>query len=82
MILHSKGADMSELWKFISDDQNRALLSWIGGGLVVVIGGIWAVIKYRSSRKENSTAPQVSASRGGIAAGRDIRDSHINLKGD
>jgi hypothetical protein len=30
------------VWIFITNENNRAVLGWIGGGIVVIAGGIWA----------------------------------------
>jgi hypothetical protein len=32
----------ANLWRFLIDDKNRAVLGWIGGGLAAVIGALWA----------------------------------------
>jgi len=70
---------MSEFWTFLSQPENQATLSWLGGGLVVVCGGLWTFLKfYLGNRRSGGAAPaaeasSVSADRGGTAAGRDIR---------
>ena len=70
------------MWSFLTDPQNQQTLSWIGGGLAVVCGGLWAVFRFAldrgrgggSSRSAAEPAsPEVLADRGGIAAGRDVR---------
>ena len=61
------------IWEALQDPANRAVLEWIGGGIVVIVSGGWAVFKFVVPKK-----PTVSASNGGVAAGRDIRDSKIN----
>ena len=74
---------LSDLWDFLADPTNRTVLGWIGGGIVVVVGGIWAVVKFLLTRKHEESAPaqRVSATRGGVAAGRDIRNSKIDTGG-
>ena len=74
---------LSDLWDFLVDPTNRTVLGWIGGGIVVVVGGIWAVVKFLFTRKreENTPAPRVSATHGGVGAGRDIRNSKIDTRG-
>ena len=37
---------MSSVWSFITKPTNRQILSWIGGGLVIVATGTWAVVTY------------------------------------
>ena len=74
---------LSDLWDFLVDPTNRTVVGWIGGGIVVVVGGIWAVVKFLLTKKheENAPAPRVSATHGGVAAGRDIRNSKIDTRG-
>jgi hypothetical protein len=66
-------------WSFLQDDNNRTILAWLGGGLVAVVGAIWAVFKFLV-RKDlvKAQPPTVSATHGSVAAGRDIRDSKID----
>jgi hypothetical protein len=68
---------LSAIWDFLNDPNNRTVLGWLGGGLVVVLGGIWAVVKFIFKKK----TPSVSATQGGVAAGRDIRESKITTRG-
>lgn len=37
---------MSSTWSFIAKSKNRQVLSWIGGGLVALAAGVWAVTTY------------------------------------
>ncbi len=61
---------MQAVWDFIKDPANRDVLTWVGGGLVVVIGGLWAVLTFFVGK------PSVSASGdGSIAGGRDVNVS-------
>ncbi len=69
---------MSEIWSLLSDPETQQTLSWLGGGLAVLCGGLWAVLKFYLGRRGGSGsggAPNgpIAASRGGIAAGRDVR---------
>jgi hypothetical protein len=61
---------LDRVWDVLRDPDNRAVLGWIAGG---IFGGGWVVFKFFISKK-----PTVSASNGGVAAGRDIRDNNIN----
>ncbi len=74
---HSWGNDF---WQFLRDESNRAVLGWIGTGIVVFVGALWAAFKFfLSDRKPKDPSPSiVSASGGSVAAGRDIRDSKID----
>lgn len=78
---------MSEIWGFLTQPENREVLSWLGGGLVVLSGGAWAALKFfvggggsggggggtGGKAGEPARAARVSAVRGGIAGGRDVR---------
>jgi hypothetical protein len=74
---------LSDIWSSLLDENNRTVLAWIGGGVVVVVGGVWAVVKFMvSDRKPKSTTgPSITATNGGVAAGRDIRGSKIETSG-
>jgi hypothetical protein len=37
---------MEAIWRFLGDKRNRVILSWLGGGAVVVIGGLWAAFVF------------------------------------
>lgn len=37
---------MTTIWAFLSDPAHREVLSWIGGGLVVICGGLWTVVTF------------------------------------
>lgn len=81
---------MSEIWGFLTQPENRAVLSWLGGGLVVASGGAWAALKFFFGGAGGGTdkkagkaaqAARVSAVRGGIAGGRDVRvDNRTGLQ--
>jgi len=63
---------MSEFWTFLSQPENQATLSWLGGGLVVVCGGLWTFLKfYLGNRRSGGAAPAAEAS--SVSADRDIR---------
>jgi hypothetical protein len=64
---------MEAVWQFVAD--NRDTLSWLGGGVVVIAGGIWTVTKFVLKREK----PKPVIAQGGVAAGRDIRGSPITI---
>ena len=64
---------LETLWTFLSDPDNQQTLAWLGGGLAIVAAGFWAVIKFNLSRSSASSKPSISADRGSIAAGRDVK---------
>jgi hypothetical protein len=35
-----------KMWAFFRDKDNRELVGWVCGGLVVLIGAVWAVFTY------------------------------------
>ena len=75
---------MGGIWSFLQDTTNQQVLTWIGGGLVVVVGGLWAAFTFFFPKKsESSSAPSrsVTADRGGIAAGGDIINNKIDTRG-
>jgi hypothetical protein len=81
VIISPEGFMLSSIWDFLKDGSNQAVLSWIGGGIVVVAGGLWAALKYLFPKeKDKSAAPAVYADRGGFAAGRDIRNNTIDRR--
>jgi hypothetical protein len=69
----------SDIWAFVQEAGNRAMLGWIGSGIVVVFGGIWIIFQlFPSEEKPKEQAAQiVSASYGGVAIGGRIHDSNV-----
>jgi tetratricopeptide (TPR) repeat protein len=37
---------LARLWKFVCNVKNREILSWLGGGAVVIVAGTWALFTY------------------------------------
>jgi hypothetical protein len=74
---------LDSVWAFLRDHANRDVLAWIGGGLIVVVGGVWAVVKFIvTNRKPARSAPRnVSADRGGVASGGDMSANKITTAG-
>ena len=60
----------TDLWALLQDEKNRVVLSWLGGGLVVVVAGLWAVFKLL--HRKPGTVMTITADRGGIAAGGNV----------
>jgi hypothetical protein len=46
-----EGSMLGGIWSFLQDENNRAVLTWIGGGIAVVIGAVWAVLKFFFAQK-------------------------------
>ncbi len=73
---------MGSLWSFLSVPRNQKTLAWLGGGLVVAAGGIWAVVTYFWPHHEAELPPQtVVCAQAGIAAGRDASGNSITFNG-
>jgi hypothetical protein len=71
---------LSSIWNFLKDPDNQVLLSWIGGAIVAVAAGIWAVVRFMMKNGDQKPPKSsVSAAHGSIAAGRDIS---INARGN
>jgi hypothetical protein len=67
------------VWSFLRNHTNREILSWLGGGIVVVVTGIWfAIIHFfptqKPAEREN---PHVQASCGGVAIGGNVTGATI-----
>ncbi len=64
---------METVWAFLGDAQNQKTIGFLGGGAVVVLGGIWAVIKYlhpqAKAAPEKTGSAKVEARNGGVAIG-------------
>ena len=72
---------MSKLWD-IRDKHNRENLGWLGGGLVVVIAGLWAAFVYFFPPKNERRGPsKVEASCGSVAAQGTFIGSSITTGG-
>jgi hypothetical protein len=65
---------LASIWDFLKDANNQAVLSWIGGGIVVIAAAIWAVVKFVAKK------PSASADRGGVAIVGDVKNSPINTR--
>ena len=68
---------MGSLWTFLRKPSNQRLLAWLGGGVVVIVSGIWAAVIYVWPPHEMPTA--VCADQG-IAIGGNVSGSKIDNK--
>jgi tetratricopeptide (TPR) repeat protein len=62
------------LWNFVRNSKNRDIISWLGGGSVAVVAGIWAVLTYflpLDKTPDGSRPILITQSGPGIASGRD-----------
>src|SRR4051794_37828608 len=66
---------LESIWAFLTDPANRAVLAWLGGGLVVALGGAWTAFTYfRSSSTTSKTGSEPAkgrAAHGSVAVGGD-----------
>jgi hypothetical protein len=56
---------MRSIWTFLSKRRNQQVLSWMGAGIVVVAGGVWAVITYLYPKDHSGAAPNLTQSTSG-----------------
>jgi hypothetical protein len=57
-------------WQFLQDEKNQRMLTLIGGGLVVVVGGLWTAFVYFFPAPEHNPNPpqkQIEAECGSVA---------------
>lgn len=60
---------MQDFWTFISDPKNQKTLTFVGGGLVLLVGGAWAIFKQFSKRPTADSVPtNITTDHGGMAA--------------
>ena len=71
---------MGALWGFLTKPNNQKTLSWLGGGLIIVAGGAWAVVTYVWPHEDGPKI--VCAEPGGVAAGRDASGNTITINGN
>jgi hypothetical protein len=65
---------MSRLWAFLGSKRNREIIAWWGGGIVIVIAGLWSAFVYFYPPKETGEAGNggVRASHGSVSAGGNV----------
>ena len=62
----------SRLWEIARNPDKRAVISWLGGGAVVVAGGLWTVLTFVVEHKDASDkkgGTNITLSGQGIASG-------------
>ncbi len=77
-----------DYWAFLADKSNQLTLTWLGGGLVVLAGGVWTAVTFywKPKKPSGDKSPQsnieILADRSGIGAGGDVTiDQRMGLSG-
>lgn len=65
---------MDSLWSIIAKPKNRQILSWIGGGVIAVAAGAFAVVTYLWPAQE---AAKTVCAQQGIALGGKVSGSTV-----
>jgi len=66
-------AIVGAIWQFVVG--NKDTLAWLGGGVVVVAGGLWAVAKFFLDRDKGGSVSAV----GGVAARGNVSRNTITI---
>lgn len=74
---------MGRFWEFLKQEQNRQVLGWLGGGLVVAATGAWAAFVYfvPAHKAAEPQPANVEASCGGVAVGGNVSGATITAAG-
>jgi hypothetical protein len=71
---------MRPLWRFIRNKNNREMIGWLGGGLVILATGAWALFTYvYPPAGPSKPAARVEARDGSIAIGGNVEGSTIGV---
>ena len=65
---------MASLWSLVAQTKNRQVLSWVGGAIVVLATGAWAVITYVWPASE---APKIACTQQGVTVGGNVSRSTV-----
>jgi hypothetical protein len=58
---------LNKLWSFLKAEENQKLLGWIGGGLVVLVTGLWAVFTFYVDHSKPPLPPATARAQGQAA---------------
>jgi hypothetical protein len=65
-------------WLFIKGPRNREILSWLGGGLAMIVTALWVAITYfLPANATKDKTPNISCQHA-ICAGNDITDNKFH----
>jgi tetratricopeptide (TPR) repeat protein len=70
------------LWKFVRNGKNREILSWLGGGAVVIVAGTWTLFTYLHVDKKPGATLTVVNSSGSVIAPGGVFNGPVNLGPD
>jgi hypothetical protein len=72
---------MGSLWSFLATPKNQKTLSWLGGGLVVVIAGLWAAYVHFFPPKTGTegASTETRASCGSVGIGGSVSGTTISV---
>src|SRR6516225_2277576 len=70
---------MNAFWAFLMDSTNRQVLSWVSIGIVVVAGGLWAVVKFYYKKHDAHSTTNATATNHSVAIARDVINSPIDM---
>jgi hypothetical protein len=68
---------MRRLWSFIEQKSNREILGWVGGGLVIIVAGLWTAFVYFAAPEKTASTPGVSANCGSVGVGGNVSGATI-----
>ena len=63
---------LNDLLNWLLNEENRKLVTWLGGGLVTIIGGLWTLYTYLYKSPEKSTPAPAPITTGDIHSGGDV----------
>ncbi len=85
---------MGRLWEFLRNEQNRLVLGWLGGGLVVAATGAWAAFIYfhpltkspapphpNVDASDTAKPPSIHANCGSVVIGGNVSGGTITTGG-